>query len=581
MAHLGAMVDKTDPYSEDLRQELMKAHLAEARTSLLLYHCDGTELVPLSTNLDITIGRDAPCDVEIRDRSLSRHHARVTTSDNGIWLEDLDSTNGTFVNDERITERTELRFGDQIALGSVAVVVQAHGGGGEGALELESHDRFCARVDDEIARSRVFGRRFAVLMVQGVRTRANRWAVRVLSHVRSIDRAALWASDCIEILLPEADRRFADGVASAILADKGVKLRCGVAVFPDDAGSSGALLDHSRAAAHSDRPVNVADGSEEGAVVLGESMRALMGEVDRVAASNLPVLLLGETGVGKEVVSRAMHEASGRAGRLIPVNCGAIPANLLESILFGHERGAFTGANEQKKGVFEGAHGGSVFLDEIGELSGEAQTALLRALDTGRITRVGATAEVEVDVRIIAATHRDLEEMVSGGGFRQDLFFRLNAVTMTIPPLRERVEEIGPLADRFITVAAHENERAAPVMSPRALALLHGYAWPGNVRELKNAIERAVVICRDGEITPDDLPERVRRTHKVAAVGPLEAPFKEQVEQLESRLILEALRACDGNQSRAAERLHMPRRTLVNKIKALGIRKLGYDVAER
>jgi DNA-binding NtrC family response regulator len=559
----------------------MKAHLTEARTSLLLYHCDGTELVPLASNLDITIGRDAPCDVQVRDRSLSRHHARIATSDNGIWLEDLGSTNGSFVNDERISTRTELRFGDQIALGSVAVVLQAHGGG-EGTFELESHDRFSVRVEDEIERSRVFGRRCALLMVQGVRTRANRWAARVLSHVRSVDRAALWAPDCIEILLPEADRRFVDGVVSAILADKGEKVRCGVAVFPDDGSAVAALLDHCHAATLGEGTATPAVEQEPGAVVLGESMRELMGEVDRVAASNLPVLLLGETGVGKEVVSGAIHDASGRTGRLIPVNCGAIPPNLLESILFGHMRGAFTGANEQRKGVFEDAHGGSVFLDEIGELPAEAQTALLRALDTGRITRVGATTEVEVDVRIIAATHRDLEEMVSAGGFRQDLFYRLNAVTMTIPPLRERVDEVGPLADRFMAVAAREGDRPMPALSPQALVLLRGYAWPGNVRELKNAIERAVVICRDGEITPDDLPERVRRTRKTVTVDALpETGFKEQVEQLETRLILEALRACDGNQSRAAERLRMPRRTLVNKIKALGIRKLGYDVAER
>ncbi|MFC1609847.1 sigma 54-interacting transcriptional regulator [Myxococcota bacterium] len=486
----------------------MRAHLTQARTSLLLYHCDGTELVLLHPNMNVTIGREAPCDIEIRDRGLSRHHARVTTTDDGIWVEDLGSTNGTFVNGQKV-ERSQVKFGDQVALGSVAMVLQAHGECGDHSLKLESHDRFTRRLEDEITRSRAFGRPFALLMVQGVRTPASRWARRVLSHVRTVDRAALWAPDCVEILLPEADRRLTDGRVSAILGDKGQKLRCGVVVFPEDAASVNGLLEQCRKSMQSDR--RSAGTSDREPTVYGKAMRELLTEADRIARSNLSVLLLGETGVGKEVTARYIHSQSPRAGgKLVPINCGAIPANLVESTLFGHERGAFTGANEGKKGVLEEAHGGTIFLDEIGELPAEAQAALLRALDTKHIVRVGGTHEIGVDVRVLAATNRDLEQMCEEGRFREDLLFRVNGTILTIPPLRERRDDIDSLVEGFVSTAAHDNGQPKPEISPEAMELLRRHTWPGNIRELKNAIERAVVICRDKLITVDDLPEKVR-----------------------------------------------------------------------
>jgi len=213
------------------------------------------------------------------------------------------------------------------------------------------------------------------------------------------------------------------------------------------------------------------------------------------------------TGTGKEVLARLIHEGGPRRDKpLVAVNCGAIPAELLESTLFGHERGAFTGAGQQQKGLFEAADGGTIMLDEVGELPAAAQVALLRVLEEKRVRRVGATREIEVDVRVIAATHRDLEAMVEARSFRRDLFYRLNGVDVTLPPLRARREDIAPLAERFLKKAAKANGREVRSIAPEAMVLLKEYGWPGNVRELRNAVERAVVIAEAARLL--DMPLR-------------------------------------------------------------------------
>jgi DNA-binding NtrC family response regulator len=271
---------------------------------------------------------------------------------------------------------------------------------------------------------------------------------------------------------------------------------------------------------------------------------------------------------------------------LISVNCGGIPAQLVESTLFGHERGAFTHAVQQQKGVFEAADGGTVLLDEIGELPPPAQAALLRVLESKRFTRVGSTKEIDVNVRVVAATHRDLEAMVEAGSFRSDLLFRLNAMTLTIPPLRARREDIGPLCKRFLEQANQANGREIRGFSREALALLEGYSWPGNIRELYNAVERAVVIADGDLIAAADLPERVRRgagsmsTHgsgreATGALEPEGGSMKNRLSRAEQEAILDALREADGSQTGAARILDMPLRTLQHKIKSHGIKK-GY-----
>jgi DNA-binding NtrC family response regulator len=333
-------------------------------------------------------------------------------------------------------------------------------------------------------------------------------------------------------------------------------------------------------------------GASGATVAKSPALLATLDMAGRVAKSALPVLLQGETGSGKEVVARFLHER-GRADRpLVTLNCAAIPDSLVESVLFGHEKGAFTGATRDQKGVFEAADGGTLLLDEIGELPLEAQAALLRVLETKRLMRVGSTREISVDVRIVAATHRDLEAAVTAGRFREDLLFRLNGVSIRVPPLRERPEDLEPLITRFVAMANAANGRDVRGVDPEALALLAAYPWPGNVRELHNAMERAVVIAGTDLVTLDDLPERIRRTAPATApalpaaapdadapisleeaVASLEGDFRTRMERLEVVLLTEALREASWNQTETARRLQMPLRTLVHKLKMLGIRR--------
>jgi DNA-binding NtrC family response regulator len=316
-------------------------------------------------------------------------------------------------------------------------------------------------------------------------------------------------------------------------------------------------------------------------------MRRLYETVDRLATSVIPVLLLGETGSGKEVLARALHERGPRRGKpLACINCGAIPATLIESVLFGHERGAFTGATGQARGLFEEADGGSILLDEVGELSPSAQAALLRVLETKQVRRVGASHDVPVDVRVIAATHRDLEAMTRTGAFRADLLYRLNAMILEIPPLRERPEEINPLVELFIAQANAANGREVRTIDDEARRVLHRYPWPGNLRELRNTIERAVVIAASPEITVADLPRKVRElagAGRAAEPGPEAAgtlDLRAGVQRYEEQAILEALRQAGGNRTEAARRLGVPVRTLSHKIRQHGIRKLGFGVGD-
>jgi two-component system response regulator AtoC len=291
----------------------------------------------------------------------------------------------------------------------------------------------------------------------------------------------------------------------------------------------------------------------------------------RAARTTLPVLVSGETGSGKELVIRALHELSPRgAGPFKTVNCATIPPQLIESFLFGHERGAFTGADRQVAGIFEQARGGTVFLDEVAELTPQAQAALLRVLEQHRFTRLGSTRELDVDVRVLSATHRDLSSMVAAREFREDLLFRLDALSLRLPPLRERTEEILPLADRFLEHARNQWLASARCLSPDVTRALISYQWPGNVRQLKHVIERAAALCTAEVIELVDLPEQVR-----AGSAPKRCPSSAQrlhslpdrVRMFEMSLIRDALVSTSGNQARAARMLGLPRRTLANKIR--------------
>ncbi|MCA9664774.1 MAG: sigma-54-dependent Fis family transcriptional regulator [Myxococcales bacterium] len=305
---------------------------------------------------------------------------------------------------------------------------------------------------------------------------------------------------------------------------------------------------------------------EDEPVIASATMRQVYGLIERVATSSIPVLIRGETGTGKELVARAIHQRSRRGGAALRcLNCGAIPEQLVESALFGYEKGAFTGADKMRIGVFEAADGGTVFLDEIGELSAQAQVALLRVLETRRLTRVGGIREIEVDVRVVTATHRDLAAMCEQGTFRPDLLYRLNTMLLELPPLRERPEEIPALVERFIRAANAANQRRVEGIDDAALERLVAYRWPGNVRELRNAVERAVVLAQGATITVDDLPSTL--TCQASSRASQDAPlgFRAQVQRFEIALLQSALDASDGSVSAAARLLDMPRRTLTKK----------------
>jgi two-component system NtrC family response regulator len=308
--------------------------------------------------------------------------------------------------------------------------------------------------------------------------------------------------------------------------------------------------------------------TQEQIIFKSAKMAELINLAGRIADSKASVLVQGESGTGKELFARLIHTLSSRSHKpLITVNCGALPESIIESELFGHEKGAFTGAHQRRIGRFEQADGGSLFLDEIGELSPVVQVKLLRFLQEGEYQRVGGNQTLQADVRTISATNRDAEEEVRKGGFREDLFFRLNVITMKIAPLRERREDIPVLVDHFLRGYARENRKKVEGISREAKDLLMKYDYPGNVRELENIMERAVVICRGSLISTEDLPFKSQELKHAPVGDEKERTLRKNIETLERELIEEALEAAGGNQTHAAAALGLSERMLRYKLK--------------
>jgi two-component system response regulator AtoC len=312
-------------------------------------------------------------------------------------------------------------------------------------------------------------------------------------------------------------------------------------------------------------------------IAVSPIMQEIRTLVDRLAPFSTTVSITGESGTGKEVIARSLHRGSPRADRsFIAVNCGAIPEGLVESELFGHKKGAFTDATHDKIGLFEQAAGGTLFLDEIGELSLSLQVKLLRVLQEGRIRPIGGEEEVSIDVRLIAATHRDLENEVARGTFREDLFYRLQVVTIHLPPLRDRPEDIAPLADYFVKKHCKRLKLKIRGISPEAMDILCKYPWKGNVRELENCIERGIVLTEQDVIDVDSLPPLVRslsRTGKLTGpfIPPDETSIKKLTQEIEITLIQRALDRTGGNRTRAAKLLEISHRALLYKLKGYGL----------
>lgn len=552
-----------------------------ARTTLVLYHRDGAMVAQLEKGKSLIVGRAAPSNVEIPDLGLSRQHARFWWDDEGLWVEDLGSTNGTKRNGEKI-ERAQIHPGDEIAIGPVMVAVHIMSALEEELRGFDGHDRFVTTLGDELMRARTFGRPLALLLVRSTdkATHVSRWAARLRMQLRPVDRVGVFGPSAVLVSIPEATSDSVQNLIST-LSSGAPPLICSAVTFPSDGSSVEELIAALRVAKRIDRPT--APPTDPGIVVKSPAMKQVMATVKRLAQSTIAVLINGETGTGKEVIARAIHDAGARKkAPLRTINCAAIPGTLIESVLFGHEQGAYTGADKSARGIFEQADGGTVLLDEIGELAPSAQAALLRVLETKKVTRVGGDKEIDVDVRVIAATHRDLDAMVEAGRFRQDLLYRLNTMTLRLPALRERVEEIRPLAERFLRDASKQAGVDVRDIAADAMDALERYSWPGNVRELRNAIERAVVLAEGRSISLADLTDRIRGASRSPddALGGNgdDAPtdYREHVRRYETELIVRALHKANGNQTEAAKALGLPLRTLVHKITTYGIKK-RYD----
>jgi two-component system response regulator AtoC len=561
-----------------------------------------------------TLGRSADNDVAIDNASISRVHARIHVGV-PLRIEDAGSANGTWIRGRRLEpgEIVNLDVNEAFRLGPVTLIIQPRAAKLV-TRRIRSHDYFENRVEEECSRAARTKRPVVVLQV--VVDQAQRTAAQphVGSALRESDVFAEYVPGTFEVLLLDADPAQVDVVTDRMrdtLAAAQIPARVARGIYPTDGRDAVALLRHVRAALQGDGgDGEVMQGEAGGIIVADDKMRAIHALVSRVARGDINVLLLGETGAGKEVVAEAVHRQSKRAGKpFLRLNCAAFTETLLESELFGHERGAFTGAHAAKQGLFEVAAGGTVFLDEVGELTPATQSKLLRVLDDRKVIRVGGVRPISLDVRIVSATNRDLDREAERGTFRLDLLYRLNAISILLPPLRERVAEIDPLARHFMRRYADARGIPVPTLSEGAIARLRQYSWPGNIRELRNIIERALILCDGVSLTESDLPlERMAATFTVAPrpMGPAAAaatPARTGVGEPpalggptgtgglgspappwpaaagsvrvprggDRAAVVAALEACAGNQSAAAKRLGVSRRTLVNWIEKLDL----------
>jgi DNA-binding NtrC family response regulator len=532
----------------------------------------------------VTIGRSEQLEFAIDEASLSRRHAVLHIGDT-LMIEDLGSANGTYVRGVRLApgESQVIALNEAIELGNVTLIVQQRTLA-RPPRRLWGHDYFAARVDDECARGLRAPVHFGVIRVV-----AGGGAMEVPEALGNLlqpgDVIGSHAPGDYELLMLDALPDRIAAVAAqmkAAVEELGHAAKVGTACFPGDGREAEQLI-----AAAGPEPSRRSEPRPTVPDIQPTTMQGLYRLIERVAPGMISVLILGETGAGKEVTAEQIHRKSPRAARpFLRLNCAALSETLLESELFGHERGAFTGAMQTKPGLLEVADGGTVFLDEIGELPLSVQVKLLRVLEERTLLRVGGVAPKKIDVRFIAATNRDLEQEVEHGRFREDLYYRLNGVTLVVPPLRERVNEIAGLAEALLAQLAKRDELPAPpTIDPRALELLKGYSWPGNVRELRNVLERAALTSGGGTIHVDHLPiSKMRSTMLGTRARPRprpadDAPTPRDVDVRDLRepaefvprplpdprpQIQAALDQARGNQTKAAQILGVSRRTLVN-----------------
>ncbi len=543
----------------------------------------GVRALALPEKGELLIGRGPDCGVLLEDSRVSRNHALLRVGDE-VELIDSGSRNGTRLGGRLLEarERVVLAPGDVVTVGSTVlrlqrVLVRRSRTTESSPLAFVATTELDARIQKECGRKDGRAallvlqlepsRRSAALETTALTTReillASEVEAALCQELRAGDLVAWSGASSYRVLLDAADAARAESVAGALcdrLSRCGVGGELGVALAPRD-GKTLARLE--RVAEQALRKIERPGSNSPTAPPPTAPNKGLDAIIAQVAPSMISVLIIGETGVGKERLASALHARSPRsAAPFLAINCAALSEALFESELFGHERGAFTGADRAKPGLLEAAAGGTLFLDELGEMPLGLQAKLLRVLEQREVLRVGAVQPRPIDVRIVSATNRDLRAEVAARRFRQDLFFRLNGVAIVIPPLRERRSEIEPLARHFLREASAASGRARPPELPEdAIAALEEHDWPGNVRELRNTIERAVILCTDGVIRHEHL-----QLGRLGAPGEAAPEGLSPDEQEERRRIVEALERCVGNQSYAAEALGISRRMLISRL---------------
>ncbi len=562
----------TDPLTFDDPAQLKQ----EKAFSLLVVRDGEISSYPLPAAGRLLIGRAPHADVRIDHGSVSREHAALHLGE-GIRIEDLDSANGSRLRELplRAGQPVEVFPDDVIDLGAVLLVIQYR--------RLEQRLRracdpafFELRVEEACEERQKGGPPLAVveLAVEGP---LGTHAVQLLlaSQLSRQDLIASPSAGSYQLLFLSSAPADAERRVETIrdqLRQRGMRVRATVRACPRDGATAADLLGH---ALEEVATISTRRPSAD-FVVQDETMRRVCRLLSKIADSELSVLLLGETGVGKELCAELVHHLSPRRDQpLLRLNCAALSESLLESELFGYERGAFAGANSAKAGLLEAASGGSLFLDEIGDMPLATQIKLLRVFEAKEVLRLGARSPKQVDLRIIAATHQDLNERITAGSFREDLFYRLNGISVIVPPLRERHDDIEPLARHFLQRYS-KRERTPPALSEAAIDWLEGHAWPGNVRELRNLIERALILCEGEVIEPAHLPFDASQARPSLASSEPPPPvalngLRNEVKTLERQRIEHALAECHGNQRRAAEMLGLSRGALLRRLEQFGI----------
>lgn len=546
---------------------------------------------------EFTIGRGLDVDLKLQHSSVSRKHARVSWLNESLLIHDLGSHNGVRVNGTCISGSQVLSCGDVIQVGELILVLYQ---GATPSTQRFVLDRTTGRqyLIDEVERALRYHHSLVLLHIDlgGIPSDPSLLAVALGQKMRPLDHLVQLGPSELAVILPDCDEEEQRELIERLQRELPPSARIGYCACPADGGNADLLFLVARQAAAAAAPGRVAGPASvpirkkigEHEVLLAEpAMLRIYDLIARLGQSTMPVLIHGETGSGKEIAAAALHYASPRSQRrFLAINCAALPESLAESELFGHERGAFSGAVASKAGLLESAQGGTLFLDEVGELSLAVQAKLLRALETRRITRVGDVNERPIDVRILAATHRDLEAEAKAGRFRQDLYFRLAGAVVSVPALRHRPIELPVLARSFLAAARERLGEPPLSFSNAAMWRIVSYDWPGNVRELKHAMEFLAATLQDPVVETWHLPTKLGGPENLAGVagensageggafGGLQTPFRPleaELREIERRRMQEALIAAEGSQTRAAELLGMPRRTFFAKKKQYGL----------